>query len=469
MKRFINPDREQQLLFAEVNLNSFITPTTPAYIIDKLVNCLDTSTIEEKYNMDIWQGVNPLHPKTYIKISLLALHNCRFSLRKIEEDTKNNIMYRWITGDKTIDHSTIGKFFKKFKTEIIDLFTQIVEIARKEDLLDFNILAIDTVKIRANASYKQTKDLKGIDKEKNKIKAQLEDLIENPDRIGREEELTLSKKLLKLQKAENELKKRVEENKNDNKINITDFDCKIVQQANGEKNPGYCVTTAVDTKHDIITHFQVDNKSNDAESLIPVIKGSEEKTGDKHKIVVADSGFSSINNLEVLEENEQEALIPDRRYEVEVLGTSSKGKFDRSKFKYSDKHDHYRCPKRKILKKTYSYEKDGRLLNKYSNTEACKDCPDLKKCTISKYRTITRDSNEQIKEEMRDKLKKKRGQKKYKKRAHSAEAPFGDFKHNKKFRIFNRRGNEKVTMEIGLMIMLSNIMKMGKILNLRAI
>jgi len=48
--------------------------------------------------------------KTLLKVALLALHSCRFSLRKMEEDTINNLAYKWLTGDMTIDHFNDGTF-----------------------------------------------------------------------------------------------------------------------------------------------------------------------------------------------------------------------------------------------------------------------------------------------------------------------------------------------------------------------
>ena len=212
MKTFQEPDRQQQLLFTEVNLDSIIEKDSPAYIIDQLVSKLDTTAIEDQYNLDIWQGVNPLHPKTYIKVCLLAIHNCRFSLRKIEHDTQYNLVYRWITGDKAIDHSTIGKFLNRFKVEISELFGQVIQIAKEEGLLDFDLLAIDTVKIRANASYKRTKNLES-------IKKQLQDIIENAEQTNEKEKQALEKRMAKLRQAKELLEARSQENPKESTIN----------------------------------------------------------------------------------------------------------------------------------------------------------------------------------------------------------------------------------------------------------
>ena len=110
MRFFIRPDRKQKVLLTEVDLDSVAPIGSPLRYIDELVEMLDTSGIEKDYDLESEQGRNPIHPKTFIKLGLYALHNCRFSLRKMEYDSENHLGYKWLTGDHGIDHSTIGKF-----------------------------------------------------------------------------------------------------------------------------------------------------------------------------------------------------------------------------------------------------------------------------------------------------------------------------------------------------------------------
>lgn len=236
----------------------------------------------------------------------------------------------------------------------------------------------------------------------------------------------------------------------------------MVQQANGETNSGYCITTTTDSKSDFITSF-VTNENNDAEILLEAIEESEKNTGDTHDMNLADSGFSSIENLESLEENGQKMLMPDRRFEAEEYGRTKKGEYDRSKFKYSEIKYEYTCPRGEKLGYNGSYNQRGRTIDKFENKDACKKCPVKDMCTKYSHRIITRDSNEKIKENMRDELRKKRNAKKYLKRAHCAESPFGQVKHNLKFRIFMRRRLEKIKMECALLFSLHNILKIGKV------
>ncbi|HUV06136.1 MAG TPA: IS1182 family transposase [Spirochaetia bacterium] len=474
MRSFIEPNRKQKLLLTEIDLDSVAPIGSALRYIDELVEMFDTGAIEETYDLDSEQGRNPIHPKTFIKLGLYALYNCRFSLRKIQEDIENHLGYKWLTGDRAIDHSTIGKFFAKYIDQIVELFSQVVTICKQQGLIDFDILAIDSMKLRANASHKQSKTLESIEKEEDRIKKRLRELIKaaTDDSIQQEEEKALAGRLERLEEAKAVLKQRIEEKeavksgrelKRTEKINITDFDAHIMQQANREQNPAYSVTTATDTANDIITHFQVNPQDDDEAALLGSVEGSRESSGTKHKTVDADSGFASKENYESLEQEGQEALIPDRRLEAEGRREVSRGEYDRSKFIYDESANVYICPQSKILRKMGEATIKGRRYHRYGNASACRHCELRDKCTNGKFRTIYRDQNEEVQELMRARLERVENRSRYNKRAHAAESPYGHAKRNLKFTHVMRRGIEKVRMEMAMLFMLHNIMKVAPV------
>lgn len=475
MRTFIEPERNQLLLLTNVNLETVAPIGSAVRTIDELVNHLDTSAIEATYDLESEQGQNPIHPKTLIKVALFALHNCRFSLRKMESDTGLNLAYRWLTGDRTIDHSTMGKFLSRYRHFILDLFSQTVLICVEHELVDFEVLAIDSIKIRANASHKQHKTLKAIEKERKKIEEKLKALLDEAA-VSNEieaEKTTLENRKQKLKAAAGQLERRIQEKGKEKsekqreelerkeKINITDPASHIMQQRNGEKNPSYSITTTTDTKSDIITNIQVNEEDNDAKALLPAIARSGETSGSTHGVVVADPAFSSIENLENLEEQKIDALIPDRRMEVEERNELSKGEYDRSKFSYESETNTYICPGGEQLEKSGEATINGRRYDKYTNKEACAGCAYKTECTKMQARIIYRDQNEEVKERMREKFEGEENKELYKKRAHTSEAPYGHIKHNLKFKILMRRGIAKVRMEMALLGILHNGLKLA--------
>jgi transposase len=468
VRSFKIPNRKQLLLLTHVSLDSIAPVGSALRCIDELVDQLDTAEIEKNYDLESEQGREPFHPKTLIKVALYAMHNCRFTLRKMEEDTRNHLGYKWLAGDEVIDHSTMGYFLSRYKEQIVELFTQVVLLCAEQELVDFEVLAIDSVKLRANASYKQSRDLQGIRKEEQKVKARLQELIGavggNTEMVSQETQ-RLKGRAEKLQAAKKVLKQRIESKHKQQggkkeKINITDVDAHIMEQANGEKNPAYSITTATDTRSDVITHFQVNSQDDDAEALRASIAGSRANATEDHRIVVADAGFGCVENLEGLEADNQMALIPDRRIELETHGEPSRGEYDRSKFRYRDKADCYICPLGKKLKRVGSYSINGRPYRRYANPGACRQCACKPACTKAPQRMIYRDQSEGLKEQMRHRLSLKRNQRIYTRRAHAAESPYGHAKRNLKFTCCMRRGIEKVKMEMALVFMLHNLMRL---------
>lgn len=476
MPAFIIPNRKQMLLLTQVDLSSIAAEGSVVSLINELIDSLDTEAIESGYQTDSDSGRPAFHPKTLLKVALLALHSCRFSLRKIEEDTQNNLAYKWLTGDMVIDHSTMGLFLARYATQIVELFSQVVSICQEQDLIEFDLLAIDSIKLRANANYKQSKTLAGVEKEENKIQARLEEILEHAADEGTaeaEELRALSRRAQRLREAKGVLLGRLKEKSRElaqakrqqlvgkEKVNITDPQAHIMQQANGERNPAYSITTTTDVQHDIITHFQLNAEDNDSGALLQAIKGSQQNTGQKHQEVEADAGFASMDNYEQLEAQGQEALIPDQRLEAEQNQQTAKGEYDRGKFTYREQSDTYRCPARKVLEKTGSVQANGRVYDRYENARACARCAQRSACTKGKRRMIFRDRHEEVRDSMREKLGKKRAQRRYRKRAHAAESPFGQVKANLKFRALMRRGVEKVRMEVALLFMLHNMLRMA--------
>ena len=140
------------------------------------------------------------------------------------------------------------------------------------------------------------------------------------------------------------------------------------------------------------------------------------------------------------------------------------GDYDRSKFIYEEAADSYICPCGEILSKMGEVAVHGRIYERYGNAAACQRCTVRKGCTRGRFRSICRDQNEEVQERMRARLRVEENVKKYKKRAHAAESPCGHAKRNLKFTYVMRRGIEKVRMELALLFMLHNIMKVAPII-----
>lgn len=106
------------------------------------------------------------------------------------------------------------------------------------------------------------------------------------------------------------------------------------------------------------------------------------------------------------------------------------------------------------------YTINGRPYLRYANPQACRQCACKPECTPAPQRMIYRDQSEGLKEQMRHRLSLKRNQAIYNRRAHAAESPYGHAKRNLRFICCMRRGIENVKMEMALVFMLHNLMRL---------
>lgn len=158
-------------------------------------------------------------------------------------------------------------------------------------------------------------------------------------------------------------------------------------------------------------------------------------------------------------------MIPDRRLEAEQQKEVCRGGYDRSQFIYDGASDSYTCPRGKNLRKIAEVTIGGRRYHRYGDASACKACEFREECTSGRFRSPYRDfQNEAVQARMRGKLELEENRVRYKKRFHTAESPYGHAKRNLKFTHVMRRGREKVSMEMALLFMLHNIIKVAPVM-----
>jgi len=105
-------------------------------------------------------------------------------------------------------------------------------------------------------------------------------------------------------------------------------------------------------------------------------------------------------------------------------------------------------------------DKNGKRIYQ-ADAEQCKDCPYHARCSQSKKgeaRTVTADKNEDLRQQMNDKMEQEASKAIYHERKVIVEPVFGQIK-NTGFRGFSLRGLEKVVGEFSLVSATHNIKK----------
>jgi transposase len=455
---------QDQALYYPIMPKELIDEENPAYIFSYIIEKLDLTDLYEKYPLE---GNPAYHPKMMLKVLFYSYYISTRSSRKIRAALqKGRADYIYISGGQCPDHRTINEFRTKHPEVLSDLFTQIVLLCDKLDMISLEHLALDGQKIQANASFKNSYDEKRLKKRYEKIKDAVSKIIETPvsEHLTNEKKLKrvarLKKQMDKLDKVAEKLQSIKEPKKKEKaKINTTDSDAKTMTHKDSTKKPSYNHQSAVDKKYGVTCAIKTKDNVDEAKDLIDLVETSKKNIGKSHANVSADSAFSSMEVLDkIMTDKNDESIyyIPDRFFKDK----SEKKYFPKSKFKQLEGGD-VECPAGHCMNIISQKEKDNTCITIYEGID-CQACQLKSKCTKSKKRKIQTDSREILVKRMRARLNSEEGRERYRERQWIVEAGHGDDQKNKNWTQHSLRGKEKAELEFTLIRLAANIGKIFK-------
>lgn len=461
-------------------------------------------------------GTSAYHPKMMLKVLVYAYSQKVYSSRKIAKELRENIHFLWISGKSRPDFRTINLFRSSIMKNVVDeVFASVVELLIQEGLVKLENYFLDGTKIEANANKYSFVWKKSTEKNKIKLQGKIKHLISEIDRINEEEnqeygdkdleelgednpvdsskidELVrkLDEKLANKPKKESKTERKIlKELKKDclprlqkyeeqeeifedrNSYSKTDKDATFMRMKedhmkNGQLKPGYNIQTG--TENQFVVNYSVHQKANDTNTL----KQHLEKFKKIHKKlpqkVIADAGYGGEENYENLKSKEIDGYVKYNNFHFEQKARFKKQIFRVENFGYDEKKDEYICPNDKRLR--YQKTIKAQSKNGYESTIKVYECLDCKSCAMKSECTKAKGNREiqinerlnELKSEMREKLKSEIGVELRKKRCCEIEAVFGQIKWNGGFKRFLLRGIEKVNTEWGIICMAHNMKKLA--------
>ena len=502
MEKYIRSaiDRDQQTLFRET-LEETLPTDHPVRSADAIVDLFDFSRWECEYP----GGGRPSYtPWDMCKLLLYGNMVGVRSSRKLEYACMNNRDFIWLMRGLAPDHDTISDFRKRNGKRFKEIFRESIRIGIEAGIISMKRLAIDGTRIQSNSSRWGTGNKDTIEKMMEEIDLKIEEMMnqaevedrieddlygkgESPNHLPKElSDAKNRKELLKkayekvLEKAERARNKsRATENK---RVPITDPDSDLMMCKGGGFAPNYNAHAAVDCESGMIVAQGVDADHMDESHMQKLCEESMETTDMKVEQVLADSAYSSTENLEYLEGKGIDACMPPQQTSMErkkekkknvwpddvpevvtgkdgipVDGTSlplNKVKkslqIDKSAFRYDAKSDCYICPLGYELTRSgrsRSRTRHPKIKYKYKCGE-CRQCPFKPVCAPGEHnRSISRNSDAKIHERHKVKMEDPKRIQDYKLRRQTVEPAFGIIKEVQKLRMFLTRGCESVETE----------------------
>jgi len=455
------PYDQKQDFFVTVSKRTFLEEKHPASIIDLVIEKLDLTEFYEQYSDE---GNPPYHPKLMLKVLFYAYYVGIMSCRTIWDCVINRADFMYLAAGQVPNFRTINTFRLRHIERLGGLFTQVVMLCNRLGMIGFEHMAIDGQKIHANANFKKSKNLKGLNAEYEKVKGGIEKLLSKevneffPEEVKEKRLGGLSKKLEQLAGFQKELEALGDEGK---RLNMTDGDALVMRHKDGTSKPSFNHQSAADEKYGVVTAVRTTQSGDKPEDLLSVVDASHANTGGEHENVSADCGFCSYDILEKVEGRHEEFYVPDRLYENSKQDASEKKRYGLEYFT-KDAEGNYTCPAGHAMKFAGVVKSgQGDDVKKYVGT-GCGECPLKEKCTKGKQRFLHVDLREGFREKMREKLSSEKGREIYMKRQGLVEPLHGDDQKNKGWRQHHLRGLEKATGEFLLIRIATNLAKIIK-------
>ncbi len=468
MKIFREYSQSQGFLLPP-SLDEFVPESHEAHIINDVVDTMDLSPLLAKYKGG---GAPAYHPGMMLKVIVYAYSRDIYSSRSIAQVLKTDTAFMFLSALQSPDFRTICLFRAGHADVLPDLYVEVVRLCASLGMVGLGHIAFDGTKLKANASVRQTRDRDGLEKEIERIKEQMGEMIQASAKIDELEDQIYpdgddSEVVEELRKKEYRLKKlheaiEVLEREKLEMVNVTDPESWLMKDSRKVIQPGYNGQIAVDDKEQVIVAADVSQNATDHAEFKPLVDQVERNLGALPKEGSADAGYSSYDNLGYSEVKGLDVYIPDNFLEVLDEKEEGEKRYHKSNFRYDEMRDTYICPEGEELKRWAERKREGKSPLILYRGESCGECTVRERCTTGEARTVSRDGREPLLEAMREKLRGEEGKRIYKKRGYTVEPIFGQIKWDRRKPSMDLRGSVKVRGEFSLMCLVHNVKKIVK-------
>lgn len=492
----------QQDLFP-LNLNDLIPENHSARLIDSVVEKLEISDIISQFKGG---GRSSYHPKMLLKILFYGYLNNTYSSRKLARAVKENIYFMWLSGGLHPDFRTINDFRgKKLKGNIEKLFSQVVMMMVDLELISLERQFIDGTKIEANAHKYSFVWKKAVEKNKDRLQGKIDAVLadisqaiesdimhtdnQTDTKVDSEKleekirEINQSEKKEKLSKQQNKSLQKLEKEQlvklkeyekhleilgDRNSYSKIDTDATFMRMKedhmrNGQLKAGYNVQ--ISTENQIITHYSTHQTSTDFTTLKTHLEGFKNNYGKQSAKVIADAGYGSEENYQLLEDKEIDFFVPYNMYRIEQARKHKNNLFHAQNLFYNTEQDFLVCPMGQQM--SCIFTKKSRTSTGFEQHHSvyealnCAECPLRGQCFKAQgNRRIEINHNlQRLKFKARENLESELGREIYSKRCIEPEPVFGNIKQNKGFKRFTLTKTAKVNIEFGLIAIAHNFSK----------
>jgi transposase len=509
------PDHQKQLLLLPPDLESMIPEKDLVRVIDRFVESLPKRTIEGR----LWKkrGRPAYGPRMMLKVLLYAYSQRVYSSRQIAKACRQNLNFLWLSGMARPDFNTVNRFRSVYLAECLEaVFGRLAEMLLEQGYVRGRDYFVDGTLVEADAGKYTAVWRKNAERYAARVRERAKAILDEVERINRAEDEEYGERDLEetgdgtvltaeaIEEAAKRLAREWEEKESKakperkpqeqqerrrqvrrleqeaeklrkyeaqqaelgerNSYSKTDPGASFMRMKSGELRAGY--NLQIGTENGFIVGYSLSQSPHDGGSL-----GAHLEARERHGLeaaperVIADAGYGSEENYEVLAERRMEAYVKYPGWHREVTGKLKR--FEKAAFRYDDEADEFICPEGRRLVR----EGEGTVRRKsgyvaeevYYRCGDCGGCRWKAECTLGEAnRTLTHLPNLAAHQaKVRQRLTSEEGVALRKRRGWEVETRFGMMKRNLGFTRFRLRGWAKATLEIGYLVTAMNLMRLA--------
>ena len=326
---------EQNLLLPP-SLREWLPENHLSYFVSDVVDQLDLSVIESIYEEEE-RGQPPYHPRMMTKILVYGYCVGVFSSRRIQKRLVEDVAFRELAAGNQRDFRTIADFRKLHLAALEELFGQVLRITLETGTMKLGRVVVDGSKVKANASKHKAMSYGRMQETEKRLREQVRKLMSQAEaadaaedtQYGRErrgdelpEELRRREtRIQRIREARRALQERAREQAQSAgkkpeeakptpkaQYNFTDPESRIMKGPDGFVQ-AYNTQIAVEPNFQFIVGQMVTPAANDKQQMAPLVEAIQEQSGQKPEEVLADSGYSSEENLKYLTKKRIEGFV----------------------------------------------------------------------------------------------------------------------------------------------------------------
>ncbi|MCX6594536.1 MAG: IS1182 family transposase [Acidobacteria bacterium] len=316
MSRYVvyNPDQDQLL---PSSLREELGEGHLAIFVHRLVERLDLRAFEAEHAE---AGRPSYPPQLLLKVWLYAYSLGITSSRRIEQRLHEDLGFRYLAGGWKPDHWTLNQFRQRHPKKLNDVFTQVLEAARRMGLARLGRVAIDSTRVAANASPDKSQRAEALRRERARLRQRIRRWQQQCNREETEPAggtvavpADWAQRLEAIPRQLEQLSKSGQQ-----RSSRTDPESRYLRRRGGFCL-GYTGEIAVSEDHLIVAQ-RVHQAPNDTGSLAGMTQLVEQQCHERPAVVLADSGYYSMPELEAVEKRGTIAYVPDRLSAIELAG-----------------------------------------------------------------------------------------------------------------------------------------------------